>query len=766
MKNVPNPLLASWFFLIVLYCVTFGALPFFLGPFDFNHLSTYYEIAWRFWTESPGLPHFNPYFCGGRTLGADPQIPVFHPVVFLIGLFGPVWTLKWEMLAQLVLGLWGLDRWLKRWETSEAGRIWGLLLFAGGGFTVAHYMVGHVTLGFYTLLPLYFLLSYRLCDRRIINQFSNGAAFVLLFIYCTLYKPNFLIYAVPALIFEALCRSLLSRNPRPLFLLIAGVGTGGLVSAITLLPAASYFSAFPRSFDAGIKHTPVYTLVANILLPLKAIPARWYGTAFMQRHEYSIFLGPVAVLFAYAGFRGRSRNCPERLSLLLFGLFSAWLGLGAPSQGFQLFYPFSWFDRFWPGFQSIRVPVRFWYGVFLCLTVFSSQGFQWPHTRFRQVALVFLGIAPLLLQSTINLGKVTWFASQPQWRPTRVAHSTFTQTHGTADFPYSSVRQGEGVIECVENLEAFRSPLLRAGELLNIRSEKPLSFQGKWIKWNHIHLEGHTSVKNRVALNINHHPYWQVEGTQMRLVSESTELLTLEADAGRFEADLVFRQPQLAFGMEISLFAIVMLVAWVSFSFRKSRRPWRIGLTGGIGTGKTLVAQFLRKRGWIVVDLDAEARRMTDTDPTIHQKLRAIFGPEIIVDGKLDRLAVRNQIFSQPSKRAALEELLHPLLIAVFETRYRQATRAGVRAVVCEAALLVETGHYLNFDRLIVVTAPLAIRRERIKARDKIGDAEVDAVLNAQSSDDLKLRNADFVLHNGADAAALEKEIENTIPAL
>jgi dephospho-CoA kinase len=697
-------------------------------------------------------------------LGADPQIPVFHPLVFAVGLLGPVWTLKWEMLAQLTLGLWALNNWLKRWHVDETGRLWGLLLFAGGGFTVAHFMVGHVTLGFYPLLPLYFLLSHRLCDRRELDRRLPSAFFLVFFLYCTLYKPNFLIYAAPPLFIEALCRSWLMKSFRPLLLLIAGTAAGALVSAVSLLPASQYFAEFPRVYDATTKHTPVYSLIANVLLPLKAIPAAWYGTDFMQRHEYSVFLGPLAVFFAFCAMRRRNPRQNEAYALVAYILSSAWLGFGADSQeNFPSLYAL--LQPIWPGFSSIRVPVRFWYGVFLGIAVFSAVGLKWPTHRGKQAVVWIFGVLPLLANAGINLGKITWFSSQPQWQPARAA-SQFSQEHSQPDFPYSQVRKGAGVIECVENLQANRAPQLKPGGLLDFQSEKPLSFQGSWLSWNHIRIVVESAENNRVVLNLNHHPYWKLQGDKMKLVSTSSQPLTLETSAGLSQADLVFHQPYLAMGLEISLFAVSFLVVWVFFFFRRSRPPWRIGLTGGIATGKTLVAQHLRKRGWIVVDLDSEARRLTDSDPATQEKIRSLFGSDLFQNGVLNRKLLRERFFEDGEKRLQLENFLHPLLIAAFETRYRQATRAGVRAVVCEAALLVETSYYTNFDRLIVVTAPFEVRRERLKKRDSVTDAEVHAILKAQASDDAKIRHADFVIQNDGDKAALEKAVENTIPPI
>ncbi len=756
----PRPLAVALGCLAALYVLHFVLLCTWVGPFDYNHLSSYYELAWRFWTTSPGWPHFNPYFCGGRTLGGDPQIPLFSPLVALIGLLGPVWTLKWEMCAQLLIGTVALWRWLTRWNVGEAGRCWAALLFAGGGFIVARFMVGHVTLGFYFLTPAYFFLSHRLCDPRERNALRSAAWMALLFAYCTLYKPNFLIYAVPPLVLEALVRSALDRSLRPLLVLAGAVTVGGLSNAISLLPAAQYFGAFPRSHDIGAKQVPFWTFWASVLLPLKAIPSAWYGPDFMQRHEYSIFLGPVALYFSASGLSRMRNHRSEKIALLVFGLLSMWMGLGSDGS-FSLFAPASWFAGWWPGFDSIRAPVRFWFGAYLCLIVFSAMGFTWPRHRNSQIAIVVLGILPLIGHATINLSKVSWLSTATQSSYPRTYPDTLRQVHAIPDEPYQAIRSGEGVIDCVENLEALRAPTLEVGDLLQTMGAAEVT--SRWLSWNRIDVKGVTQATTRVTFNFNHHPFWQFEGSHGWIISKAGERLTLEVDAP-FAGTLVYRQPDVRAGALLSLIALTFFSA-VGFVFwRRSRGPWRIGLTGGIASGKSMVAQRMRQKGWWVVDLDAEGRNLTNSNPAVQANLRELFGDSIFQsDGSLDRSALREKVFAAPGKRLALERILHPLLMRIYETRVRQAAAAGVGVVVCEAALLVETGMYRQFDKMVVVTAPLEVRRQRLIARDGSSPHTVDAIFSAQSSDVDKIRQADFVLSNGEDPQSLERQVDALI---
>ncbi len=757
---VRRMLFISAVLLALLYLVNFGLLAYLVGPFDFNHLSTYYEMAWRFWRSAPGLPEYNPFFCGGRTLGADPQVPIYHPLTALVGLLGPALVLRWEMLAQIVLGVGGLWLWLKRWQVEVPGRLWGCLLFAGGGFIVARYMVGHVTLGFYTLTPLYFWLSYRLCDRQETALPRAALGMALLSVYCGYYKPNFFIYAVPALGIEALTRAILLRRFRPLGVLIAAVAFAGMASAVSLLPAASYFGAFPRSYDSAPKAIPFYTLLANLLVPLKAIPGRWYGPDFMQRHEYNVFLGPVAIGFAALGLRRIWPERAERIALLVFGLATAWIGLGRHSAGISILEPYTWLHALWPGFESVRVPVRFWFGTYLTLVVFSALGFAWPRRRWTQALIVVCGLLPIVVHSAVNLSKASVLALQNQWNPPRAYPADFVQRHENPDTPYSKIRAGEGVIECVENLEAFRSPILREGSLLSTRSYSPITLRAHWVKWNRIAFEGHSSQRARVPFNFNHHPYWSAAG--VTIVSDIGDPLTVELPPGGFKGELVFRQPWVAIGLLLSIATWALGACFFAWLFR--RRPRRIGLTGGIGVGKSQVALLLKERGWWVVDLDAEGRRLTDTDPVIRNQILALFGSAVVTADGLDRAALKEIVFASPEKRKALEAILHPALMKAYEAKVQEARKANVPVVVCEAALLVETGIFRRLDALIWVTAPAAIRRERVSQRDKMSVDLFEKIQAAQGPDAEKLAAADFIVDNSGSLSALREVVEKVIP--
>lgn len=745
LRVLRHPLVFAWAVLCALYVFHFGVLGFLIGPYDYNHLSAYYDLAVRFWRESPGLPHYDPFFCGGRTLGGDPQIPIFHPLILVSTfLFGPSVTVKGEMLAQLALGAWALNRWLTLWKVSPEGRLWGGTLFLGGGFTVARFMVGHVTLGFYFLFPVYFLLSYQACATK---RFVKSPSFwltALLFTYCSLYKPNFLIYAAPTLLFEAVLRSILTKSFRPIVLFLWAAAVGTLACGVTLLPSRDYFAHFPRTPEAIFRSSPFWSFLANLLLPLKTVPKFLYGSNFMMRHEYSVFLGPVGLWFAWKSRKAFGTEAASKLSLMGFGAFCALLGQGYTEN---IFTPFHWFVGWWPGFASIRVPVRFWFGTYLALIVFSAVGFSWPKKRWSRGLVVLLGLVPLVASAFINLSKVAWYHSGPQSSPPRVHRPLIEQVHADPNMPYAALRQGYGVIECVDNVEAYRAQL-------------PVSQIPKmeWASWNRFLVRGVFEKATILRFPINHHPYWSAEG--YAIVSKLGEPLSVEVPPGEVVVALTFRQPLVLFGLGVSLATVILLCFGGLWFWRMRSLPIKVGLTGGIGSGKSSVGKLLREHGWVVVDLDLEARTLTDSDPKILQSIRKAFGDSVFNGLALDREKLGQRILSSAGDRSVLNKIMHPRLMQRFEEHYREAKAKGAKAVVCEGALLVETGYSKRFDFLIGVVAPREKRKDWVMKRSGWESSKVELAFSAQASDDQLTKEADWLISNSGSLEDLKKAVE------
>jgi dephospho-CoA kinase len=183
-----------------------------------------------------------------------------------------------------------------------------------------------------------------------------------------------------------------------------------------------------------------------------------------------------------------------------------------------------------------------------------------------------------------------------------------------------------------------------------------------------------------------------------------------------------------------------------------------VGLTGGIGSGKTTVGDRLAALGATLVDSDAISRALTAAGGAAIPSLREAFGAAAIgADGALDRAAMRELAFADPAARARLESILHPLIRAESERARREATGPYVLMVV---PLLFETGGHARVSRTLVVDVPEAVQVSRVMARSGLSEAEVRAIMAAQWPRWRRLQAADDVVCNGGDAAALGPQCE------
>ena len=183
-----------------------------------------------------------------------------------------------------------------------------------------------------------------------------------------------------------------------------------------------------------------------------------------------------------------------------------------------------------------------------------------------------------------------------------------------------------------------------------------------------------------------------------------------------------------------------------------------VGLTGGIGSGKSTVADCFARLGVPVIDTDAIARELTGPDGAALEPIHAAFGESVMrADGTLDRAALRRLVFADDAARLQLETILHPRI-----RRAVEATLATLDApyVVVVIPLLVETGAYHDLlDRVLVVDCPEATQIERVMARSGLTHDEVTAILAAQAGRAERLAAADDVIVNTGPPEALAVEV-------
>lgn len=187
-------------------------------------------------------------------------------------------------------------------------------------------------------------------------------------------------------------------------------------------------------------------------------------------------------------------------------------------------------------------------------------------------------------------------------------------------------------------------------------------------------------------------------------------------------------------------------------------KPWILGLTGGIGSGKSAVAQGFIERGVHLVDADHAARWVVEPGRPALAKIVEHFGAGVLqADGSLDRAALRRLVFADPEQRRWLEALLHPL---IGQEIVQVLARAESPYAILVSPLLVESGQHRLTQRVLVVDTPVELQVQRTIARDQSSEEQVRAILEAQASREERLRHADDVLLNDRDLAWLDAEVE------
>lgn len=193
----------------------------------------------------------------------------------------------------------------------------------------------------------------------------------------------------------------------------------------------------------------------------------------------------------------------------------------------------------------------------------------------------------------------------------------------------------------------------------------------------------------------------------------------------------------------------------------------KIGLTGGIGSGKTTVADCFRELGIGVIDADQVARNLTIPNTTQFDQIVQCFGDEVVdSDGQIDRKRLGRLVFSSAQKRKRLEAILHPPIRAEM---YARARRDEQPYCILDIPLLVESGQYREMARVVVVDCRREVRIRRLRRQRNLSDAEIESVMRHQATDQQRLAVADDVIdNNGAieNIAAQVRALHQTYLAL
>ncbi len=186
--------------------------------------------------------------------------------------------------------------------------------------------------------------------------------------------------------------------------------------------------------------------------------------------------------------------------------------------------------------------------------------------------------------------------------------------------------------------------------------------------------------------------------------------------------------------------------------------PLKIGLTGGIGSGKTTVCQLFADYSIPIIDADIIARQLVEPGQPALDKIIKQFGPEILSDDALDRKKLGRIIFADPDKKKQLESILHP---AIHQQLKQQAALQQSPYCILAIPLLLETSMENLVDRILVIDCPVELQRERVKQRDGLDDEQIDRIISSQISREERLHHADDIIDNSKSSIELAEQVKN-----
>ena len=176
-----------------------------------------------------------------------------------------------------------------------------------------------------------------------------------------------------------------------------------------------------------------------------------------------------------------------------------------------------------------------------------------------------------------------------------------------------------------------------------------------------------------------------------------------------------------------------------------NNEPKLIGLTGGIGSGKSTVSKIFKSLGVPVFNSDLEAKKIINTNPNVVKAIESKFGA-VYINGVLDAKKMAVIVFKDKNLLQQLNEIVHPKVKEAFEDWIKQ--HENEKFLIKEAAILIEVGAYKDLDKIILVTAPKDVKIKRVVARDGVQAKDVIIRMDAQLSDKEKLKLVDFVINN------------------
>lgn len=196
-----------------------------------------------------------------------------------------------------------------------------------------------------------------------------------------------------------------------------------------------------------------------------------------------------------------------------------------------------------------------------------------------------------------------------------------------------------------------------------------------------------------------------------------------------------------------------------------------VGITGGIGSGKTAVAKYLAESGYTVFTSDMTARALMNRHPILRDGLYDLFGDyAFLPSGDVDRSYIASQVFGNESRHVhklrALEKLVHPFVLEEHLAQLHHCAERGEKLVFIESALIFSAGIEDAFDYIILVNAPDEVRIKRVMERDRISEEEVKIRMKRQIAPNEYKSDVDFIIENTGDVAKLHQSVKNLLPII
>jgi len=188
-----------------------------------------------------------------------------------------------------------------------------------------------------------------------------------------------------------------------------------------------------------------------------------------------------------------------------------------------------------------------------------------------------------------------------------------------------------------------------------------------------------------------------------------------------------------------------------------------IGLTGGIGSGKSTVSRLLEVMGIPVYTADTESKKLVNTSPQIREQLTAVFGSQLYKNGELDKMMLASLIFGNDEHLRYVNSVIHPVVFDDFRQWVEQKKESSL--VVVESAILFDSGFAKSVDVTVTVSAPLEIRIRRVKERDNVSRETIEARIKSQMTEEERNRASDYIIIND-EKHALLPQVENLLNVL